>query len=46
MLRLRSTLLGGATPVDPDLKGQYIDETLFGYEYEVAHNLALGVQGT
>jgi len=42
----RSSLLGGATPVDPNLKGQYIDEILFGYEYELAPNLAVGVQYT
>ncbi|MCB1008531.1 MAG: TonB-dependent receptor [Acidobacteria bacterium] len=42
----RSSLLGGATPVDPDLKGQYIDEVLLGYEYELAPNLAVGVQYT
>ncbi|MDQ3281205.1 MAG: TonB-dependent receptor [Acidobacteriota bacterium] len=42
----RNTLTGGATPVDPDLKGQYVDEMLLGYEYELANNLAVGVQGT
>ncbi len=43
----RSSLLGGAaTPVDPDLKGQYIEEYLVGYEYELAPNFAVGVQGT
>jgi hypothetical protein len=42
----RNSFLGGATPVDPDLKGQYIDEFLLGYEYELANNLAVGVQGT
>lgn len=42
----RSGVFGGATPVDPDLKGQYIDEYLLGYEYELANNLAIGVQGT
>ncbi len=39
-------LLGGVEPVDPDLKGQYIDEILLGYEYEIAPNFAVGVQGT
>ena len=38
--RARRLLLGGATPVDPDLKGQYIDEALGGFEYEVAPNFA------
>ena len=42
----RSSLLGGATPVDPNLKGQYIDELLGGYEYEIAPNLAIGIKGT
>jgi hypothetical protein len=43
----RSTVLGGATtPVDPDLKGQYVEEILVGYEYELAPNLAIGIQGT
>jgi Carboxypeptidase regulatory-like domain/TonB dependent receptor-like, beta-barrel len=43
----RSTLLGGSTePVDPDLKGQYIDEAQAGFEYEVAPNLALGAKFT
>ena len=40
----RSTLLGGATPVDPDLKGQYSDEWIVGTEYEVARNLNVGVK--
>lgn len=43
----RNSLLGGSTePVDPDLKGQYIDEILLGYEYEIMPNFALGIQGT
>jgi outer membrane receptor protein involved in Fe transport len=42
----RSSLLGGPTPVDPNLKGQYIDELLGGYEYEIAPNLAVGIKGT
>jgi hypothetical protein len=41
-----STLLGGSEPVDPDLKGQYVDEALGGFEYEVAPNFALGVKFT
>lgn len=40
------TLGGGTTPVDPDLKGQYIDEILLGYEQEVANNLSVGVKAT
>jgi len=39
--------LGGATtPVDPDLEGQYIDEYLGGYDYEIAPNLMVGIKGT
>lgn len=34
------------TPVDPNLKGQYIDEYLAGYDYEIAPNLAIGIKGT
>lgn len=32
------------TPVDPDLKGQYIDEIVLGTEYEVARNFAVGAK--
>jgi hypothetical protein len=32
------------TPVDPNLKGQYVDEWLFGGEYEVARNLSVGMK--
>lgn len=43
----RTSLLGGATtPVDPDLKGQFIDEALIGYEYEAFPGLALGLKAT
>jgi hypothetical protein len=39
--------LGGATtPVDPDLEGQYINEYLGGYDYEIAPNLMVGIKGT
>lgn len=41
-----STLGGHITPVDPDLKGQYIDEYLLGYEQEVVPNLSVGIKGT
>jgi outer membrane receptor protein involved in Fe transport len=40
----RSSLLGGAEPVDPDLKGQYMDEAMGGFEYQVAPNFALGAK--
>lgn len=43
---VRNSLLGGATPVDPDLKGQFIDEMLLGYDQELAGNFAVGIQGT
>ncbi|PYQ57248.1 MAG: hypothetical protein DMF58_18735 [Acidobacteria bacterium] len=33
-------------PVDPNLKGQYVDEFLAGYDYEVMSNLAVGIKGT
>ena len=41
-------LLGntGAVPVDKNLKGQYLDEYLVGYDYEIASNLAVGIKGT
>lgn len=40
-------VLGGhITPVDPNLKGQYIDEFLIGYEQEIANNLSVGIKGT
>jgi len=42
----RTSLLGGPEPVDPDLKGQYIDEMLGGFEYEVAPNFVLGTKFT
>jgi len=42
----KSSLLGGPELTDPNLKGQYIDEYLVGYEREVAPNFAVGVKGT
>jgi hypothetical protein len=40
-------LLGGGTvPVDPNLKGQYLDEYLIGYDYEIASNLEVGIKGS
>jgi hypothetical protein len=45
--KLPYRILGGGTvPVDPNLKGQYVDEYLIGYDYEVASNLAVGIKGT
>jgi hypothetical protein len=40
----RSSLNGGATPVDPNLRGQYVDEVLVGFEREVAPNITVGVK--
>src|SRR4029078_11982775 len=38
-----SRRLGGTTePVDPELKGQYIDEVILGYDWEAAQNFAVG----
>ncbi len=42
----RSTLLGGPEAVDPNLKGQFINEWIGGYEQEVAPNFSLGVKAT
>jgi hypothetical protein len=42
----RSTLLGGAEPVDPNLKGQYIDEWLGGFEYQLPSNIVVGAKYT
>ncbi len=45
----RYRLLGGSAllePVDPNLKGQYIDEYLLGGDYEIASNLAVGIKYT
>jgi len=37
---------GLGTAVDPDIKPMYTEETLIGFEYEVAPNLALGLRAT
>lgn len=43
----RSSLLGaGGTPVDPSLAGQYVDDYLIGFEYEVRPDLVVGVQAS
>jgi hypothetical protein len=45
--RTQSRILGAfVTPVDPNLKAQYVDEYLLGYDYEIASNLAIGIKGT
>lgn len=41
-----SALGAAVTPVDPNLKGQYIDEYLAGYDYEIAPSLMVGFKGT
>jgi TonB dependent receptor/Carboxypeptidase regulatory-like domain/TonB-dependent Receptor Plug Domain len=41
-----SQILGGLqTPADPDLKNQYINEYILGYEREVMPDVAIGVKG-
>ena len=42
----RSSLLGGEEPVDPNLKGQYLDEFLVGFDYEVRPSLVVGAKFT
>jgi len=39
-------ILGGGTGVDPNLDPMYTEETLLGFEYEVAPNLSVGIKGT
>ncbi len=41
-----SGILGGATePTDPNLKGQYVEETIVGYEHQLRPDLSVGVKG-
>ena len=40
------SLLGGAEPVDPDLKGQYLDEFLVGFDYEIRPSFVIGAKFT
>ena len=40
------SLGGGAEPVDPNLKGQYLDEFLVGYDYEIGQALVVGAKFT
>ncbi len=41
------SLLGGSTePVDPNLKGQYLDEFLVGFDYEVRPSWVVGAKFT
>jgi hypothetical protein len=43
----RSSILGSSVePVDPNLKGQHIDEYLAGYDQEIRPNLSVGIKGT
>ena len=39
-----SSLLGGAEPVNPNLKGQYIDEWLAGFEYQLQGGIVVGTK--
>lgn len=40
----RQSLLGGPTAVDPAIKGQFIDESIVGFEYDLGRNLVLGAK--
>ncbi|HET7218919.1 MAG TPA: TonB-dependent receptor, partial [Vicinamibacterales bacterium] len=41
------SLLGGSTePVDPDLRGQYLDEFLVGFDYEIRPTWVIGAKFT
>ncbi len=41
----KNSLLGGSTePVDPNLKNQYVDEFIIGFEREIAPNLSVGIK--
>jgi hypothetical protein len=40
------TLGNTIVPVDPNLKGQFVDEYLLGYDNEIASNLSVGIKGT
>jgi Carboxypeptidase regulatory-like domain/TonB dependent receptor len=43
----RSSLLGNSIePVDPNLKGQYIDEWLGGFEYQLKSDIVVGAKYT
>jgi hypothetical protein len=44
--RRQSTLGGTTEQVDPNLKGQYIDEVLAGFEFDVGRNLVVGTKFT
>jgi hypothetical protein len=45
-LGTESAILGGlVTPADPDLRNQYLNEFLLGYEREVRPNISIGVKG-
>jgi hypothetical protein len=44
--RVSSVFGGDSTPVDPDLKGQYVDEWLVGLERELRGHVVLGVKAT
>jgi hypothetical protein len=42
----KSAILGGFTePSDPNMKNQYLNEYLLGFEHEIVPNIAVGVKG-
>jgi Carboxypeptidase regulatory-like domain/TonB dependent receptor-like, beta-barrel len=44
---VKSSLFGSSIePVDPNLKGQYIEEFLTGFEYQLQNNVVLGAKFT
>jgi hypothetical protein len=43
--RLSSVFGGDSTPVDPRIKGQYVDEWLLGLERELRGHVVVGVKG-
>ena len=44
--RLSSVFGGDSTPVDPGIKGQYVDEWLVGLERELRGRVVLGLKGS
>jgi len=37
---------GGTVPVDPNMKAQFVDEYLVGYDFELVPSMMVGVKGT
>jgi hypothetical protein len=44
--RARSLLGGSTEPVDPDLRGQYINEIIAGFEYDLGRDVVVGAKYT